>query len=74
MTNNGFALVLEDVRKDYKVKGRTDPVRALRGASMKVENGSRAINSAYFPLFSRRNDASSSGSSPPSGPRATAQE
>ena len=40
MTNNGFALVLEDVRKDYKVKGRTDPVRALRGASMKVENGS----------------------------------
>ena len=40
MTNNGFVLELEDVIKDYKVKGRTDPVRALRGATMQVERGS----------------------------------
>ncbi len=40
MTNNDFVLILEDVKKDYRVKGRTDPVRALRGATMKVERGS----------------------------------
>ena len=33
-------VVLRDVRKDYHVKGRTVPVKALRGVTMDIPDGS----------------------------------
>ena len=36
---NSNAITLGDVKKDYPVKGRTDPVQALRGATMIVKKG-----------------------------------
>ncbi len=35
-----MVVVLEDVKKDYRVKGRKEPVRALRGISVVFEKGS----------------------------------
>lgn len=40
MVNDGFAVLLEDVKKDYRVKGRSTPTRALRGLNMSVKRGS----------------------------------
>lgn len=40
MANDGLAVVLEDVKKDYRVKGRSTPTRALRGLNMSIKRGS----------------------------------
>ena len=37
---NDHVVVLQDVKKDYLVKGRSVPVRALRGATLEIEKGS----------------------------------
>jgi putative ABC transport system ATP-binding protein len=34
------AVILEDVRKDYKVPGRKEPIKALQGVSVAFESGS----------------------------------
>jgi putative ABC transport system ATP-binding protein len=39
MQSDGFAVVLEDVKKDYYVKGRAAPVQALRGTTAEIEKG-----------------------------------
>ncbi len=37
--NGDYVVVLEDVSKDFAVRGQSDPVHALRGVNMKVPRG-----------------------------------
>ena len=37
---DGQAVIIQDVKKDYQVKGRTVPVKALRGVTLTIKEGS----------------------------------